>query len=363
MPPRAAVILGIVFASALPGLSADRLDRENLLQFRADSGRIETARTAADWQKRRAEIVAAFQQIAGPLPGSEKRAPLDVEIKDEADCGTYVRREITFAAEPGGRAKAFLLIPKAALAGEVRRPGVLALMGTSHTDGNRLVVGLGKPPVKPGRNYGEELAQRGYVVIVPAYPHLADYQPDLRGLGYRSGTMKAIWDNMRALDLLESLPGVARGGFAAIGHSLGGHNAIYTALFDERIKVVVSSCGFDSYLDYYGGKPEVWSLGKGWTQGRYMPWLAEYAGRLEEIPFDFHELVGALAPRAFLAIAPLHDSNFQWKSVDRVIQAARPVYALHEASDRIAVEHPDCEHDFPDDMRQRAYAWIEQHLR
>ena len=67
--------------------------------------------------------------------------------------------------------------------------------------------------------------------------------------------MKAIWDNIRGLDLLESLRFVKRGRYGAIGHSLGGHNAIYTAVFDQRIKVVVSSCGFDSYLDYYDGDP------------------------------------------------------------------------------------------------------------
>ena len=94
-----------------------------------------------------------------------------------------------------------------------------------------------------------ELAERGYVVLAPAYPLMAGYQPDLDRLGYRSGTMKAIWDNIRGLDLLESLPMVKKAEFGAVGHSLGGHNAIYTAVFDQRIKVVVSSCGFVQVSD------------------------------------------------------------------------------------------------------------------
>ena len=94
-----------------------------------------------------------------------------------------------------------------------------------------------------------------------------------------------------------------------------------------------------------------------------MPALAQYAGRLQEIPFDFHELVGALAPRSFLAIAPLGDGNFKWQSVDRILTAARPVYALHGASDRLAVEHPDCLHDFPTEVRERAYEFIGRALR
>ncbi len=44
---------------------------------------------------------------------------------------------------------------------------------------------------------------------------------------WESGTLKAVWDNLRGLDLLESLPYVnAQAGFGVIGHSLGGHNSV-----------------------------------------------------------------------------------------------------------------------------------------
>lgn len=356
-------LLGLTLLAPLPRLgAAERLDRENLLVFHAAPDRVMPVKSIADWTQRRAEILAGAQAVMGPLPGAAKRVPLDVTVVQETDCGTYVRREIVYTAEPGGRVPAYLLVPKAVLSGGKRVPGVLALMPTNNIEGNRPVVGLGSPEAKPGRNYGEELAQRGFVVIAPPYPHLGDYRPDLKGLGYASGTMKAIWDNLRALDVLAATPGVAPGGFGAIGHSLGGHNSIYTALFDERIKVVISSCGFDSFLDYYQGKPEVWRAGGGWTQDRYMPILAGYAGRLAAIPFDFHELIGALAPRAFLALAPIGDSNFKWQSVDRVIAAARPVFALYQVPARIAVDHPAGPHDFTPEMRARAYAWLEKFL-
>ena len=142
---------------------------------------------------------------------------------------------------------------------------------------------------------------------------------------------------------------------AAIGHSLGGHNAIYTAVFDRRVTVVASSCGFDSYLDYMDGAESFWYSGKGWCQTRYMPRMSNYRGKLEEIPFDFHELLGALAPRPLFVNAPLHDSNFRWKSVDRCADAARPVYKLLGAENALIVQHPDCAHDFPKAMRKAAY--------
>jgi dienelactone hydrolase len=353
----------LLFLLPLLAPAAERLDRHQLLVHRGTDGRPAPVRNAADWAQRRAEILAGAVAVMGPLPGADRRVPLNVRIVSEADCGTYVRREISYVAEPGGTVPAYLLIPKEVLAGRAVRPGVLALMPTNNAEGNRPVVGLGRPDGKPGRNYGEELAARGFVVLAPPYPHLGEYRPDLAGLGYKSGTMKAIWDNVRGLDVLAATPGVSTRGFGAVGHSLGGHNSIYTALFDERIRAVVSSCGFDSFLDYYQEKRDVvWRPGQGWTQERYMPALAAYAGRLEAIPFDFPELIGALAPRAFLAIAPTGDSNFKWQSVERSIAAARPVYALLGAPANLDVVHPACEHDFPSEMRTRAYAWLERHL-
>lgn len=175
--------------------------------------------------------------------------------------------------------------------------------------------------------------------------------------------MKAIWDNSRCLDLLKSFDFVdASNGFAAIGHSLGGHNAIYSAVFDERITVIATSCGFDSYRDYKKGTEKLWYFGKGWCQIRYMPRMTDYRGRLQDIPFDFTEMLGALAPRPVFVNAPLHDSNFQWKSVDHCVATAATVYELLEAKPGIQVEHPDSDHNFPTEMRQAAYQLIDSVL-
>ncbi|HVJ68067.1 MAG TPA: acetylxylan esterase, partial [Caulifigura sp.] len=291
----------------------------------------------------------------------EKKCPLDLKVIEETDRGSYVLRLIEYSSEPGGRVPAYLAVPKSLLGQTGKKaPAVLCLHPTDQKTGHGVVVGLGG---KANRQYASELAERGYVTLSPSYPLLANYQPDLKALGWESGTLKAIWDNMRGLDLLDSLPYVQGGKYAAIGHSLGGHNSVYTALFDDRIKVIISSCGLDSYLDYYGGVESVWMPEKGWCQMRYMPRLADYRGRLTEIPYDFHELIGALAPRHVFIAAPLKDSNFKHDSVDRVVAAARPVFALLGAPDNLEVAHPDCEHDFPDEMRERAYALIDRVLR
>ena len=338
-------------AQSQPSQTHSRLPRTNLLVFHDRKGEVAAVRTRADWQKRRAEVLRGMEEIMGPLPGKEKRCPLDVKIEQEQDGGSFVRQTITYASEPGSRTPAFLLIPKNT--GKRKLPAVLALHPTDMKYGYQVVV---EPLRDHYRAYAKDLAENGYVVLAPSYPLLANYQPDLKALGYASGTMKAIWDNKRGLDLLESFSFVDKKRIGAIGHSLGGHNAIFTAVFDERIKVIISSCGFDSFVDYMDGKI------KGWTSERYMPGLLPYLDRVDQVPFDFHELIGALAPRAVFVNAPLGDSNFKWRSVDQITASAARIYELYGKPSNLKVEHPDCGHDFPPAIRDQAYEFLKRHL-
>lgn len=349
-------------ASALPAAEPNtlpRLPRDNLLVFHGADGESVPVRSVADWARRRQEIVAGMATVMGQLPGAEKRCPLEMQVEEETDCGGYVRRLISYASEPGSRVPAYLLVPKMASEGK-RLPAVLCLHPTDDAIGHGVVVGLGG---KENRQYASELAERGYVTLAPSYPLLANYQPDLKRLGWQSGTLKAVWDNMRGLDLLDSLDYVRPGRYGVVGHSLGGHNAVFTSVLDDRLQAVVSCCGLDSFLDYYGGNPDLWLPEKAWAQTRYMPRMADYRNRLTDIPFDFHELIGALAPRRVLIVAPTRDGNFRSDSVDRVAAAARPVYELYGHPERLRVEHPECEHDFPAEMRDEAYRLFDDVLK
>jgi len=340
-------------ADAQTSSLTNRLPRTDLLVYRDSQGDLATVRTTADWEKRRAEILRGMQAVMGPLPANEKRCVLEMKVETETDEGPFVRRFVTYRSEPGSRVPAWLLIPKTALLLNAKTSAILALHPTDMEYGHRVVVESLRAHY---RAYARDLAERGFVVLAPAYPLLANYQPELQKLGYQSGTMKAIWDNIRGLDLLESLPFVQKGAFGAIGHSLGGHNAIFTAVFDRRISVVISSCGFDSFNDYMGGNIA------GWTSQRYMPKLLAFKDHLAEIPFDFHELIGAAAPRPVFISAPLGDTNFKWRSVDEIVRAAKPVYQLFGKPQNLRVQHPDCGHDFPPEIREETYQFLSDRL-
>jgi hypothetical protein len=94
-----------------------------------------------------------------------------------------------------------------------------------------------------------------------------------------------------------------------------------------------------------------------------MPRLREkYQLDLNKVPVDFPELIAALAPRAFFTSSPLRDANFDVEGVRACIAAARPVYELFGAGDRLVAVYPDAEHSFPREERARAYQFLDQFL-
>lgn len=351
----------LLLIAAAPPAEKPRLPADNLMVYRGDDNQPKPVKTVDNWASRRAEIVREMESVMGELPGDEKRCPLEMQVEEEVDCGSYVRRRISYASEPGSRVPAYLLVPKSAMGeGAKPAPGVLCLHPTNFKVGYDTIVGLSDGP---DRSYGNDLAERGYVVLAPSYPLMANYQPDLDQLGWESGSLKAVWDNIRGLDLLETLPYVKPGKFGAVGHSLGGHNAIFTSVFELRIEAVVTSCGFGSIIDRYGEPGVDLVVGKGWAQKLYIARAVEYNGRIQDFPFDFAELIGALAPRWVLAISPLHDGNFPIDRVRPTLKAARPAFELYGHPERLLVEHPDIGHDFPPEMREIAFRLLDRVLR
>ncbi|HEV3144109.1 MAG TPA: alpha/beta fold hydrolase [Gemmataceae bacterium] len=292
-----------------------------------------------------------MQIVMGPLPDDSRKVPLDVKIEEEVRLEKFTRKKITFAVEKGDRVPAYLLIPH-------ERHGKIPAMLCLH---QTIAIGKGEPAglgQQENKRYGVHLAERGYVTLCPDYPSFGEYAYDFKKSDYQSGSMKAIWNNMRAVDLLQSMPEVDPQRIGVIGHSLGGHNAMFTAAFDERISVIVSNCGFTSFAKYYNGNL------KGWTSDRYMPLIAgKFHNNPGEMPFDFSDVVICFAPRAFLASSPLHDSNFEVSGVRDVLAAALPAYEKLGAKEQLQANYPDCAHDFPPAVRKVAYDFIDRWMK
>ncbi len=328
----------------------------------ADSARIQLlkaivrdteSQNLAAWEQHRNQVKANMQQVMGALPPATQKVPPDLEVLEETDFPTYTRKRITVAVEDWDRLPAFLLIPRKL---DAPAPAMLCLHPTND-GGKNMVVGLGD---KPNRNYAEELAQRGYVTLAPDYPGFGEYKETRKALyerGYASCTLKGIWNHMRCVDLLQSMPEVDPDRIGCIGHSLGGHNTLFLGAFDERVKVMVSSCGFTSFPKYYKGDLT------GWTHDGYMPRIAtEYGKDPARMPFDFPEVLALQAPRHVFINAPLHDANFEVSGVRDCVRAAAVVYALYDAQTHLVSVYPDAEHDFPTPERHQAYQFIDSVL-
>lgn len=343
----------LLFFAAFATLAAAPFypDKTNLLTVQ-DQGQFRPVKTPADWALRRKHILANMQEVMGPLPDLARKVPLDVKIVSSEITPKFTRKKITFAVEKGDRLSAYLLIPTG-VKGKV--PAVLCLHPTHRELGAGVPAGFGP---KEDRHYAVHLAERGYVTLAPDYINSGDYKIDVYQKGYTSATMKGIVNHMRCVDLLQTLPEVDGDRIGVIGHSLGGHNAMFVAVFDERIRCIVSNCGFCSFPTYMKGDL------KGWSHDGYMPRIrTAYDLKPEKMPFDFTEVVAALAPRAFLASAPIRDHNFDAQGVKDCIRAAQPVYDLLGAKEKLSANYPDADHNFPPEVRQVAYAWLDRWLK
>lgn len=282
-----------------------------------------------------------MEEAMGPFP-IIRRGPLNVVVVEQRTEGRLLFQKITYTSEPGDAVPAWLIrrndLPE-------RPPGMLCLHQTTKFGKDEPAGFAGKPAL----HYARELADRGFAVIAPDYPSLGENTSDPYAMRYVSTSMKGIWNHSRAIDVLVEYAGVDASRIGSIGHSLGGHNSLFLAVFDSRVKVIVTSCGFTSMARYKGGNL------KGWDGWRYMPRFATwYNNSPEKVPWDFPEILSFLAGRAIFINAPLRDDNFDNSGVrDCVRMAGKKTVAVY----------PDAGHEFPDDIRAQAYEFIEKNLK
>ena len=331
-------------------------DKRDLLHYLDRQGKAHPIEGRNHWAIRRTHILQNMQKVMGPLPQLPDD-PLQVQVLETERLPQIRRRKITFVSQvvegKPDRVPAYLLIPNALREGQ-SAPAVLCLHQTTS-------IGKAEPAGLGGisdLHYALELARLGYVTLAPDYPGYGDYQIDPYAMGYASATMKGILNHRRAIDLLQSLPEVDAERIGVIGHSLGGHNALFLTAFEPRVRAVATSCGFNAFSHYYGGDLT------GWSHQGYMPRIARlYGSDANRMPFDFTELLGILAPRPVFISAPAGDHNFAIAGVRECIESALPVYQrLFNSPDRLVARHPEVGHQFPAPVRQQAYEFFDRWL-
>lgn len=339
---------------------------EELLVLKSEEG-LRKIRSVQEWGERRRAIQQIILDLLGEFPPFH--LPLDMKVLNETDQGNYVRRKISYTAEPDDRISAYLLIPK-----DITPPcpAVVCIHQTTPQ-------GKDEPAGISGKEelfYAHHLANRGYITIAPdlitagerVYSGLAWYNtaefyrrhPNWSALG------KIIWDVRRSVDCLYSLDMVDKARIGCIGHSLGGHSSFFAAAFDERIRATVSSCGL--YPFQIHSNPFVWSRRPGYQPTCdfiYIPRLRNYLVCNKKPPFDMHEVIALIAPRAFFNSSSVSECK-EWLTRERleeIYARAKEVYALLGAEERIEFYLFENGHSFPPEAREKAYAWLDRWLK
>ena len=345
------IIMGAIKKLLHRDISKNKLNSPLILESESEN----PLRTLEQWEEKKVSWKNNMASIMGTLPSRAHLKRPEVNYLDSTVEANYTKHHISFASDKRNEVTAFLYIPHSI---KVKAPAMLVLHSTGDL-GKKIVDGQG--PLE-NRAIASELAERGYVVIAPDYPSFGEQKDhDFATDGFASGTILAVWNHMRSVDVLTNMNEVDPERIGVIGHSLGGHNSLFVAAHDTRLKAVVTSCGwtpFDYYdigevgIKNYGGR-----LGP-WAQDRYMPAINKLLPEAQ-LPFDFTHIIASIAPRPVFTNAPLNDSNFSVKGVKKGIAEVQPVYNWLGYPDNLVVKYPDAEHDFPPNTRKEAYSFLD----
>jgi pimeloyl-ACP methyl ester carboxylesterase len=300
------------------------------------------------FKRKRRQIIDGMLQGMGKLPNRPTRRSLkdfDIHVVNSQVRGRYTKKTISFEVAKGEVAHAFLYEPLDIKSGD-KRPGIVGMHPTGE-------AGKGCFESWPLCNFPIELAMMGYVVIVPDYPGFGDSRPYNFGSDrYDSGTIKGVFNHMTCVDFLRVHSDVDPEKIGTIGHSLGGHNAMFLAAFDDRVKIAVSSCGWTPF-EYYETKE---GRLKTWALPRYMPPLGTlYNLDHRKFPFDFHEVAAAIAPRVFFSSSPTNDGVFPGWGPKAAASHIKAFFKAHGAEKAFQFHQPRAQHRFSWATRQAAY--------
>lgn len=313
-------------------------------------------RTLDEWNDRRRELLEGWHEFLGP-PAVERVDSPRFEILDSEELPDVVRMRIRYRVEPGCHVEAYLLKP---IGVNAPAPGVIAFHSTV-PETIRQPAGVEGEPEKA---FGLQLARRGYVTLCPRcflwangdrrffWWHARRQVWRLRKrLGPVMGMAKMLHDARVGLDLLCGLPEVDAGRIGAVGHSLGAKQVLYLAALDDRVRVAVSSEGGIGRTFSNWSAP--WYLGR--DRWRYLG----RDRRLEDRRREHHELLGLVAPRAFLLIGG--DSADGERSLP-FIEEARTVYRLFGQPERIGLYNHRQGHCVPADAGREIDQWFGRYL-
>jgi dienelactone hydrolase len=298
--------------------------------------------TKEAWLERAAELRRQILVSAGLWPMPPKQ-PLDAQIFGLVDRGDHTVEKVYFESHPGFYVTGNLYRPKN-VTGKV--PAVLLPHG--HWSYGRLE----HQQHNSGPLRAVHFAKLGFVAFVW---DMVGYN-DSAAISHRFAPHKEslareslwgvnllglqLWNAIRAVDFIESLPEVDRERIGCTGESGGGTQTFLLTAVDDRIKVSAPVNMISSTMQ--GGS------------------LCENAPNLR---IDTNNIeIGALAaPRPMLMVSATGD----WTKLTPTVEypAVRGVYRLFGAEDKLATVQMDAPHNYNRESREAVYGWFTHWLQ
>jgi pimeloyl-ACP methyl ester carboxylesterase len=166
-----------------------------------------------------------------------------------------------------------------------------------------------------------------------------------------------IDDTRSAVDALSSFDEIDSSRIFLMGYALGAKVGLLTAAYEDRVKGLVSVCGFDPLrLDTPARGVE------GIRQYSHLhgllPRLGFFVGHEDRVPFDFDEVLALAAPKPTLIVAPILDRYARLADVQREVETSRKVYAMLGHSEALKFETPLEINRFSQRIQESAFSWL-----
>lgn len=118
-----------------------------------------------------------------------------------------------------------------------------------------------------------------------------------------------------------------------LGYSLGGMVALHSAALDQRVTAVASFCGFTPMRTDTDNK-STGGTRRWWEWHGLQPKLGLFLGSEEKIPYDYDDLLRAIAPRPTLVYSAKKDRHVDAKDVAACLdRVKRPTLQFEPAED------------------------------
>jgi hypothetical protein len=292
--------------------------------------------TSEAWNARAASVREHVLASAGLLPLPDK-TPLRPSIFGEVRRADYTVSKVYFESLPGFFVTGNLYRP----VGDGPFPAILSPHG--HWAYGRLENTL----INSGPGRAINLARQGFVVFTY---DMVGYNDSLQVPHTFSGRREylwglslsglQLWNSIRSLDFLETLPYVRRDAIGMTGESGGGTQTFLAAAVDPRIAVAAPVNMISLHM-------------QGGCLCENPPGL-----RLDTTNV---EIAATIAPRPLLMISATGDWTAETLEIE--YPAVRALYNLLDASDRVRAVRMTAEHNYNKESREAMYAWMARWLQ